>query len=53
MAKLKLISEKKVKIRSGIYLEKELLEKVKEVARQNRLSINETMVQLIKKGMNS
>jgi hypothetical protein len=48
---LKLKSEKTEKTRSGLYLDKELHEKVKSVAVLNGLSYNETLILLIKRGL--
>lgn len=48
---LKLKSEKPVKIRSGLYLDRLLHEQVKEVAASNGLSYNETIILLIKRGL--
>lgn len=51
MTKIKLKTEKPQKTRSGLYLDKTLHEKVKETAEHNGLSYNETLVLLIKRGL--
>ena len=51
MPPVKLKSEKPQKTRSGLYLDKELHLKVKQVAEHNQLSYNETLVLLIKRGL--
>lgn len=50
---LKLKSERPEKTRSGIYLDRELHEQVKSVAKHNSLSYNETVILLIKRGLES
>lgn len=50
---LKLKSEKPLKTRSGIYLDKDLHDQVKSVAKHNGLSYNETVILLIKRGLES
>lgn len=51
MTHIKLKSEKPEKTRSGLYLDKELHEQVKNTAEHNSLSYNETLVLLIKRGL--
>lgn len=51
MSKIKLKSEKPQKTRSGLYLDKDLHDQVKSVAEHNGLSYNETLVLLIKRGL--
>lgn len=51
MTKIKLKTEKPQKTRSGLYLDKTLHEQVKETAEHNGLSYNETLVLLIKRGL--
>lgn len=51
MQKVKLKSEKPEKTRSGLYLDKDLHEQVKGVASDNGLSYNETLILLIKRGL--
>lgn len=50
---IKLKSERPEKTRSGIYLDKELHDRVKSVAKHNSLSYNETVILLIKRGLDN
>lgn len=51
MAHLKLKSEKPEKTRSGLYLDRELYDQVKRTAAHNGMSYNETLILLIKRGI--
>jgi len=48
---IKLKNEKKSKTTTGIYIEVELLERLGDIAKNNGLSMSETMVQLINLGL--
>lgn len=48
---IRLKSERAPKVRTGLYIEEELLAQIKAIADHNDISVNEAMVLLIKRGI--
>lgn len=49
--KVKLTTQKSKKVSTGVYIEDSLFNEIKYIAEANGLSVNETMAQLLHKGI--
>jgi hypothetical protein len=49
--KLKLTTQKSKKVSTGVYIDDRLFNDIKSIAEANGLSVNETMAQLLYKGI--
>lgn len=52
-ATIQLRSERTPKIRTGLYIEEALLEQIRSIAEHNEISVNESVILLIKRGLDA
>jgi len=52
-ATIQLRSERTPKIRTGLYIEEALLEQIRGIAEHNEISVNESVILLIKRGLDA